>query len=211
MKAIYEKLLHIQQKLKAPKNQHNSFGNFNYRSCEDILEAVKPILAEENCILTFTDQILNIGTRFYVQALAKLIDIDSGESYEVIAPAREEEERKGSVPAQVTGASSSYARKYALSAMFLLDDNKDADTNEAKQIEQKAEEAEKKTKEKKNSGKLPTEKVNALLQKCEHENVPVEFICSTYKVKSLYQMSEQQWMNCIECWEQVREAAKGGR
>lgn len=208
---VEEKLLHIQQKLKAPKNQHNKFGDFNYRSCEDILEAVKPILAEEKCILTISDQIISIGDRFYVEALVKLTDIESGESISNTAFAREENERKGNVPAQITGSSSSYARKYALSAMFLLDDNKDADTNEAKQIEHKAEEAEKKAEPKRGKGKLPTDKVNALLQKCEHENVPVEFICSTYKVKSLYQMSEQQWMNCIECWEQVREAAKGGR
>lgn len=208
---VEEKLLHIQQKLKAPKNQHNKFGDFNYRSCEDILEAVKPILAEEKCVLTLSDQILQVGERYYVQALAELVDIESGEKVCKTAFAREENERKGNVPAQITGGSSSYARKYCLSGMFLLDDNKDADTNEAKQIEQKAEEAEKKAKEKKSSGKLPTDKVNALLQKCEHENVPVEFICSKYKVKSLYQMSEAQWMNCVECWEQVKEAAKGGK
>ena len=207
---IEEKLLHIQQKLKAPKNQHNDYGNYNYRSCEDILEAVKPILAEEKCVLTISDQIISIGERFYVEALAKLTDVESGESLSNAAFAREETERKGTVPAQITGGSSSYARKYCLSGMFLLDDNKDADTNEAKAIEKKAEEAEKKEKPKGGrAAKLPTEKVNALLQKCEHEGVSVEFICSAYKVKSLYQMTEAQWMNCVECWEQIKEASKG--
>ena len=93
-----------------------------------------------------------------------------------------------------------------MNGLFLIDDNKDADTNEAKQIEKAAEE---KKEEKKPSqkGKLPTEKVNALIAKCEKEGVPVDFIVKAYKVKTVYQMTEAQWMNCIECWEQIREAA----
>lgn len=210
---IEERLLHIQQKLKAPKNQYNKLGDFNYRSCEDILEAVKPILAKEKCILTISDQILSIGDRFYVQALAKLTDVETHESVSNSAFAREETERKGNVPAQITGGSSSYARKYCLSGMFLLDDNKDADTNEAKQIEKAADDQGKKTQTRqqaeKQQAKLPTEKVNALLKKCEHDGVPVDYILKAYKVKSLYQMTEPQWMNCVEYWEQIMTAVKG--
>lgn len=203
---VEEKLLHIQQKLKAPKNQHNKFGNYNYRSCEDILEAVKPILAEAKCILTISDQIMNIGERFYVCAMAKLTDIESGEAISNTAYAREETERKGSDGSQITGAASSYARKYCLNGLFLIDDTKDADTNESKEMEQKAEEKEQAKKPKK--GKLPTEKITALINKCEHEAVPVEFICEQYKVKTLYQMNEAQWMNCIENWDQVLKRAE---
>lgn len=195
---VEKKLLTIQQKLKAPKNQHNAFGKYNYRSCEDILEAVKPLLAEVGCILTISDQIINIADRFYVCALAKLTDIESGEYISNTAYAREETERKGSDGSQITGAASSYARKYCLNGLFLIDDNKDADTNEAREQMENAPEK-----------KLPTAKVNSLLKKCEKEDVPVEYICKAYKVKSLYQLTEKQFLNCVECWEQVKEGARG--
>ena len=195
---VEKKLLTIQQKLKAPKNQHNAFGNYNYRSCEDILEAVKPLLAEVGCILTISDQIINIADRFYVCALAKLTDIESGEYISNTAYAREETERKGSDGSQITGAASSYARKYCLNGLFLIDDNKDADTNEAREQMESSPEK-----------KLPTAKVNSLLKKCEKEDVPVEYICKAYKVKSLYQLTEKQYLNCVECWEQVKEGARG--
>ncbi|MFA5322708.1 MAG: ERF family protein [Smithella sp.] len=120
-------LSEIQAKLKAPKNQYNSFGKYHYRSCEDILEAVKPLLLEHNAALTITDEIAMIGTRFYVRAIATL-NIKGGEQIMVTAYAREEESKKGMDGSQVTGAASSYARKYALNGLFLIDDTKDADT-----------------------------------------------------------------------------------
>lgn len=124
-----EKLLTIQSKLNAPKNQRNSFGWFNYRSCEDILTAVKPLLVETNTSLTISDEVLYIwDARFYIKATATLYD---NETWEVInstsALAREQDEKKGMDPAQVTGAASSYARKYALNWLFCIDDNRDAD------------------------------------------------------------------------------------
>ena len=194
---IDKKLLTIQQKLKAPKNQHNSFGKYNYRSCEDILEAVKPLLAEVSCVLTMSDQVLYIGERYYIQAIATLTDVESGETKSSTGYAREEAEKKGMDGSQITGAASSYARKYCLNALFLIDDNKDADTNEAREQMENAPE------------KLPTAKVNSLLKKCEKEDVPVEYICKAYKVKSLYQLTEKQYLNCVECWEQVKEGARG--
>jgi len=116
-------LTEIQQKLKAPKNQFNSFGKYNYRSCEDILEAVKPLL--NGATLTISDEIINVGDRYYVKATATL---KHGEEWETVtAFAREEENKKGMDASQITGSASSYARKYALNGLFLIDDTKDAD------------------------------------------------------------------------------------
>lgn len=117
-------LAKIQKELKAPKNQLNKFGGYKYRSCEDILEAIKPLLGDAH--LTITDEVVQIGDRFYVQATASLVD---GE-FEVAtqAYAREAESKKGMDEAQITGAASSYARKYALNGLFCIDDTKDADT-----------------------------------------------------------------------------------
>lgn len=123
------KLREIQNALRVGKAQWNDFGKYNYRSCEDILEAVKPLLTEHNCDLRLTDEIVNVGTRNYVKAIATFIDEDK----EIIATsfAREDETKKGMDGSQITGAASSYARKYALNALFLIDDTKDSDaTNE---------------------------------------------------------------------------------
>lgn len=138
---IAEKLLNIQQELKAPKNQRNNFGGYNYRSCEDILEAVKPLLKANNCTLTISDELVNIGTRYYVKATATLTDVENKEDYfSNIAYAREPEDKKGSDASQITGACSSYARKYALNGLFCIDDVKDADaTNTHDKEEPKAE------------------------------------------------------------------------
>lgn len=121
---IYEKLSAVQATLKAPKNQRNSFGGYNYRSCEDILEAAKPILRKNGLILVITDTVENLNGRYYVVATAKVIDIESGEDICVDAFAREEETKKGMDAAQITGSASSYARKYALNGLFNIDDSK---------------------------------------------------------------------------------------
>lgn len=153
---IYEKLSNIQQELKAPKNQYNSFGNYKYRSCEDIFEAVKPLLAKNKCVLKIEDEMLVLGDntkekytesyydkdlkrenertivtggqRFYIKATAILKDLESEEYVINTAYAREEETKRGMDGSQITGASSSYARKYALNGLFLIDDVKDSDT-----------------------------------------------------------------------------------
>lgn len=121
----------IQQKLKAPKNQRNSFGGYNYRSCEDILEALKPVLAEFNAAVLLSDEIVQMGTRWYVKATATLKT--ETESVSVTAYAREAETRKGMDDSQITGSASSYARKYALNGLFGIDDTKDADTMDNRQ------------------------------------------------------------------------------
>lgn len=127
---VYQKLMKVQATLKAPKNQYNSFGKYHYRSCEDILEGVKPILSEVGATITLSDNIEVIGDRVYVKAIALFRDANTGESVENVAYAREENEKKGMDGAQVTGASSSYARKYCLNGLLLIDDTKDADSDE---------------------------------------------------------------------------------
>jgi len=124
-----ECLRSIQCELKAPKGQYNSFGKYSYRSCEDILEAVKPLLDKYKATVYITDEVVSVGDRIYVKATATFVDKD-GKQVSVSAFAREPVARKGMDEAQVTGATSSYARKYALNGLFLIDDNKDADTDE---------------------------------------------------------------------------------
>ena len=125
---IYEKLLSVQNTLKAPKNQYNSFGKYNYRNCEDILEAVKPLCKEVKALVYLTDELVLIGERYYIKATARFIDVESTDVLNAVAYAREEETKKGMDGSQVTGASSSYARKYALNGLFDIDDTKDSDT-----------------------------------------------------------------------------------
>ena len=127
--SIYEKLMQIQRELKAPKGQYNSFGKYKYRSCEDILEAVKPILSKHGCAAVITDTLVHTGERYYVQATAILYDTETGDAVCNSAYAREEETKKGMDGSQITGTASSYARKYALNGLFLIDDTKDADTD----------------------------------------------------------------------------------
>ena len=124
---IHHKLLAIQTELKAPKNQFNKFGNYNYRSAEDILESLKPLLKKHQVALTISDDLKQYDNRFYVAATVKLQDCDSVNSITTTAFAREEETKKGMDGSQITGSASSYARKYALNGMFAIDDTKDAD------------------------------------------------------------------------------------
>lgn len=124
-----KKLIDIQTELKAPKSQFNKFGGYNYRNCEDILEAVKPLLAKHECFLNISDEIILIGNRYYVKATAALINADGQKIAQSCALAREEETKKGMDGSQITGAASSYARKYALNGLFCIDDTKDADSD----------------------------------------------------------------------------------
>lgn len=125
---IYEKLTEVQNELKAPKSKYNSFGKYNYRSCEDILEAVKPILKAKRLAMTVKDDVFNIGDRFYIMATVTVFDCESEEKVTTTAYAREDADKKGMDGSQITGSSSSYARKYALNGMFAIDDTKDADS-----------------------------------------------------------------------------------
>ena len=124
---VYEKLLYVQSRLKAPKSQYNSFGRYNFRNAEDILEAVKPLCAEVGAVVLLSDKVIKIESRYYVETVARFVSI-CGDEISVCASAREEDDKKGMDGSQITGASSSYARKYALNGLFAIDDTKDSDT-----------------------------------------------------------------------------------
>lgn len=141
---FYEKVQKIQEELKAPKNQFNKFGNYAYRSCEDIYNAVKPLLAKYGLVLTVTDELVLIGERYYIKATATLQE-NAILYIKNVAYAREEETKKGMDGSQITGASSSYARKYALNGLFLIDDVRDSDTTNTHGKEYVNDEVNKKT------------------------------------------------------------------
>lgn len=126
---IFKKLIDVQSRLKAPKGNYNKFGKYKYRSCEDILEAVKPLLKENGLTMQITDEVVQVGERYYVKATVTVTD-EEGQVMESKALAREDDMITGMAKAQITGAASSYARKYALNGMFLIDDTKDFDTDE---------------------------------------------------------------------------------
>ena len=130
-----QRILNAQTELKSPKGQFNSFGKYKYRSAEDILEAVKPVNAKHGLLMTITDDIVQIGERYYIKATATLSDVESDETVSVKAFAREPLDKRGMDSPQITGTASSYARKYALNGLYLIDDTKDADTDEYKQAQ----------------------------------------------------------------------------
>lgn len=162
---IYGKLMMIQQELKAPKGQYNSFAKYNYRSCEDILEAVKPLCIKNNATLLLNDAVQEVSGRFYVVATATLVDTESGDSVSANAYAREPQDKKGMDDSQITGMASSYARKYALNGLFCIDDTKDADTDEAKRQEDAP-----KKREKKQESKAETSVL------CEYCGLPIKAV-----------------------------------
>lgn len=124
-RTVEQRLMAVQNELKAPKNQYNKFGNYRYRSCEDILSAAKPLCVANGLLLTLTDEVVIVSHRIYIKAIAKVSD--GTQFIETVAYAREDETKKGMDGSQVTGAASSYARKYALNGLFCIDDTKDAD------------------------------------------------------------------------------------
>ena len=196
---LHEKLLAIQTKLKAPKGQYNKFGNFNYRSAEDILEAVKPLNAEQGLLLTITDEIKEVGGRIYVVATATVSD--GTDELKVSAFAREPENKKGMDESQITGATSSYARKYALNGLYAIDDNKDADTDEHKQQQDNAP---KKQPAQKQQQKQQQQQEQGFTEQELHELVEkyvrniealgvdraklIEFVCNKHSVGNLFDL-----------------------
>lgn len=136
-----EKIVNIQKSMKVPKNLYNNFGKYHYRNAETILETAKPICSEFGVLLTVSDEIVSVGDKNYIKATAKLYDVDSDASVETHGFAREADTKKGMDDSQITGACSSYARKYALNGLFCLDDTKDADTNEFASMSQSKQQA----------------------------------------------------------------------
>lgn len=182
---VREKLAAVQATLRAPKGQYNSFGKYNYRSCEDILEAVKPLLKENGLTLTLCDDIVQCGDRIYIKATACVCDVESGEKVSTCAFAREPEAKKGMDDSQITGTASSYARKYALNGLLCIDDAKDADTEESRGREQAG----------------PT---------CEGCGREIQTIRSNGQVFEAWDIAQraQEAYNRTLCWSCMREAKK---
>ena len=207
---MVDKLMRIQAKLKAPKGQRNTFGNYNYRSCEDILEAVKPLLAEEGCTLTLSDEIELIGDRYYIKATATLKS--DKEEIQVSAYAREEQAKKGMDSAQVTGATSSYARKYALNGLFCIDDNKDPDTDEYTKQKKKAQKSakaeEKITAEmEKNAIELASDReVKTFMDMCEKLGVDFKQIGKQAGATSLKAMTKEQYAKATIILKEIQDS-----
>lgn len=192
---IYEKLGIIQSKLKAPKGQYNSFGKYKYRSCEDILEAVKPLLAETKTVLSVTDRMEVVGDRIYVRAEAHLNDCEDTGEITTVAYAREEESKKGMDSSQVTGAASSYARKYALNGLFCIDDNKDSDsTNTGDKATGKKAELVKET-EMISSENIMS--IKNIINKYPESNL-IEQIKTRFKVDGIKSLTKEKGQKCLK-------------
>ena len=182
--SVYEKLSKVQSELKAPKGQYNSFGKYKYRSCEDILEAVKPLNAKHGVVLTVGDEVVEISTRFYVKATATFVDIESGEKIINTALAREDDSKKGMDGSQITGTASSYARKYCLNGLFCIDDTKDADTDEYRhQQERKPQENKPQERQYVKVVNGRTAVINSNGEYVAIENLTVEQLEKTLKIK----------------------------
>lgn len=191
---IYEKLLHIQQNLKAPKNQYNKFGDFHYRSCEDIQEAVKPLLAEVKAVLLVGDEIVQIGSRFYIKATAAIQDTESQEAISNTAYARENEEKPKMDAAQITGACSSYARKYALNGLFCIDDSKDPDSQGGQQDTPKQQDTRKGSGA---AGRASAADLNKLCKEADRTGTSLTQVCERYKVGSIKELSKEQYARAM--------------
>ena len=182
---IYEKLLKAQVELKAPKGQYNSFGKYKYRSCEDILEALKPVLNKFKLTLFIKDDVVEVNTRNYVKATIILVNIEKpDEIIEISALAREEETKKGMDGSQITGASSSYARKYALNGMFMIDDTKDSDSTNTHGKDKTEQE---KVKDFLNSRNGMIEKLSEYVK-----GDKLERMLKNYGVNELFEMKDEQ-------------------
>ena len=216
-----EALRLIQSELKAPKGQYNSFGKYKYRSCEDILEAAKPILAKHNTALTLSDELVLIGDRYYIKATATLIAAEG--SISTTAYAREDETKKGMDGSQITGTASSYARKYALNGLFCIDDTKDDDTDENHNEQQNRAAAQQRANTQRNGTveinnptaadidalaadaaqrvSVPEKVTDAVLGQIQYmmqqKGITEATLCENYKVKSLRDLTVAQGENCL--------------
>lgn len=202
-----EKLMRIQTEIKAPKNLYNSFGKYKYRNAEGICEAVKPYLQKEKCSLTLEDDIVEVGGRIYVKAIATLTDCESDEFIEVSAFARESAEKKGMDDSQITGTASSYARKYALNGLLLLDDTKDEDSDECKTYKEEKAKAEEdaKTTEEIGNLKISDIKVKIIKDKCAECNVPESKVCERFGIESLEDMTEKMFASALRIFEKTEK------
>lgn len=194
---LAEKLFYIQQNLKAPKGQYNEFGNYKYRSCEDIQEAVKPLLKEVKAILLLNDEIIQLGDRFYIRAVVKLQDTETGEEISNTAYARECESKPKMDMAQITGSCSSYARKYALNGLFCIDDNKDPDELPPEKLQGQQSKSQGKQTRQQTKPKLQLEYQEKIRQEAQRTGTELKKVCERYKVKSIEDMTYEDYMRAV--------------
>lgn len=201
--SVVKKLMNVQNKLKAPKNQLNKFGNYNYRNCEDILEAVKPLLFENGLILNISDEIVMIGDRFYVQAVVKVID-EENNYIEAKALARECVDKKGMDTSQITGATSSYARKYALNGLFCIDDTKDSDyCNDKEESKKDSKNQQNKATTKQQEQLVSDIQIAEIMKKCSEYKKDVNSILECYKISNLKELTVTNYIKLIERFKEV--------
>ena len=190
--SIYEKLANIQNELFVPKGQKNNFGNYNYRSCEDILKVVKPLCEKNKCVLTMSNDMKEVGGRVYVEAIVTLTDLESGESITGTAYAREDESKKGTDGAQLTGACLSYSRKYALAGVFCIDNENDADATNTHGKEDK----------------VTSDDVNKILLGIAKVGMTAEELCKKYSVKEIGDLTQEQYLSVKKEINDLYEANK---
>ena len=195
MNNVYLKLVKVQNELKAPKSQYNSFGKYSYRNCEDILEALKPLLNEVKAIVNISDEIILIGERYYVKATVKFIDAETGEVVEASAIAREEETKKGMDASQLTGSTSSYARKYALNGLFAIDDTKDADTTNTHGKENV-----------KSLSEAQLKRMYVIGKNAGYENSKVDSMINQKYNKKACDMTKEEYDNVVEGLQKIADA-----
>lgn len=200
---IYEKLLKVQTELNAPKNRRNSFGKYNYRSCEDILEAVKPLLKEVKASVFIQDSVMEMAGRVYVEANAYFIDTEKPDipMVTVTAYAREPLEKKGMDEPQITGTASSYARKYALNGLFLIDDVKDPDSDEYRNETEGKNKSSKKKDETDASvldNYINAEQVATLDMLLKKANVAQEKFCEIYKIACVPELPADEYADAVK-------------
>lgn len=203
MGSVYLKLVEVQNKLKAPKNQFNKFGNYAYRNCEDILEALKPILLEVKAVVNISDEVVLVGERYYIKATVKFIDAETGEVVEASAMAREEENKKGMDSSQLTGSTSSYARKYALNGLFAIDDTKDSDATNTHGKEDS----------KSNVITLTDKQLNrmyAIAKVGGYDKVKVDRLINQKYSKKANEMTKAEYDNVVEGLQKIADAKNVG-
>lgn len=210
---IYEKLLYVQKGLKAPKNQYNKFGDFYYRSCEDILEGVKPLLAEVKAVLLVRDEVVQIGNRFYVKATAVFQDTESPDNVVNTAFAREDEAKPKMDGAQVTGSCSSYARKYALNGLFCIDDSKDPDFHQGKdpaansqnrtQTQNRAQTQNRTAGQSSGKTAVTREELAKLISEADRTGTDISKVCERYKVKTINYLSREQFERAMSVFRKM--------
>ena len=210
---IYEKLSNVQTELKAPKRQFNAFGKYKYRNCEDILESVKPLLAKNKLTMIISDEIEHIGERFYIKATIELFDVETGETIITSKLAREEETKKGMDASQLTGSTSSYATKYALNGLFLIDDTKDADTTNNHGNDQKNENKDtnksNKQQQKKETKKITIDTYLEAIRRYEKE---YQTEIKDYLVdKALMEIEDLNFEQAKELAIRIKDKVKGGK